>query len=64
MRWAGHVVCTRERRETNILVGKPETKKPFRRPRHRWEANIEMDLKEIGCESFNLIKLAENRGQW
>jgi hypothetical protein len=27
-----------------ILMGKPEGK----RPRHRWENNIKMDLREIG----------------
>jgi hypothetical protein len=32
----------------SILVGKPEGKRPLRRPRHRWEDNIRMDLREIG----------------
>jgi hypothetical protein len=31
-----------------ILVGKPEVKRPFGRPRHRWEDNIKMDLQEVG----------------
>jgi hypothetical protein len=31
-----------------ILVGKPEGKRPLGRPRRRWEGNIRMDLKEIG----------------
>jgi hypothetical protein len=31
-----------------ILVGKPERKRPLKRPRHRWEDNIKMDLREIG----------------
>jgi len=31
------------------LVGKPEGKRPFGRPRRRWEANIKMDLQEVGC---------------
>jgi hypothetical protein len=26
------------------LVGKPEGRRPLRRPRHRWEDNIKMDL--------------------
>jgi hypothetical protein len=30
------------------LVGEPEGRRPFGRPRHRWEDNINMDLKEIG----------------
>jgi hypothetical protein len=31
-----------------ILVGKPEGKRPLGRPKHRWENNIRMDLREIG----------------
>jgi hypothetical protein len=31
-----------------IMTVKPEGKRSLRRPRHRWEDNIEMDLKEIG----------------
>jgi hypothetical protein len=33
-----------------ILVGKPEVKRPLRRPRHRWEDNIKIDLTEIRHE--------------
>jgi hypothetical protein len=32
----------------SVLVGKPEGKRPPRRPRRRWEDGIKMDLKEIG----------------
>jgi hypothetical protein len=31
------------RNEYKILIGKPEGKKPFGRPRRRWEVNIKMD---------------------
>jgi len=31
-----------------VLVGKPEGKRPLGRPRHRWEENIKMDLQEVG----------------
>jgi hypothetical protein len=31
-----------------VLVGKPEGKRPFGRPRRRWEDNIKMDLQEVG----------------
>ena len=31
-----------------VLVVKPEGKRPFERPRHRWEDNIKMDLQELG----------------
>jgi hypothetical protein len=32
----------------NILVGRPEGRRPLGRPRRRWEDNIKMDLREIG----------------
>jgi hypothetical protein len=37
-----------------VLVGKPEGKRPFGRPRRRWEVNIKMDLQEVegGCEDW------------
>ena len=47
MRWARHV--TRMGRGVyRILVGKTEGKRPFVRPRRRWEDNIKMDLEEVG----------------
>ena len=33
-----------------VLVGKPEGKRPLGRRRHRWEDNIKMDLREVGCD--------------
>jgi hypothetical protein len=32
-----------------VLVGKPDGKRPLRRPRPRWEDNIKMDLQEVEC---------------
>jgi hypothetical protein len=37
-----------ERKVYKVLVGKPEGKRPLRRPRRRWENCIRMDLREIG----------------
>jgi hypothetical protein len=31
----------------NILVGRPEGRRPLGRPRRRWEDNIKMNLREI-----------------
>ena len=31
-----------------FLLGRPEGRKPFGRPKHRWEDNIKMDLRELG----------------
>jgi len=45
MRWEGHVARMGERRGVyRVLVGKSEGKRPFWRPRSRWEDNIKMDL--------------------
>jgi hypothetical protein len=49
MRWAEHVALMGERKVVyRVLVGKPEGKGPLGRPRHRWEYNIKMGLKEEG----------------
>jgi hypothetical protein len=47
-----------------ILVGKPEGKRPLGRPKRRRDDNIEMDLKEIGLNDVNWIHVAQDRGQW
>jgi len=46
------------------LLGKPEGKRPFRRPRHRWEDKIRIDLRETGCDGMDWIHLAQDRDQW
>jgi len=47
-----------------VLVGRPEGKRPLRRPRRRWEGNIKMDLREIGIDGANWIRLAQDTVQW
>ena len=48
-RLAGHVARMEEGRGVNnVLVGKPERKRPLGRPRRRWEDNIKMDFQEVG----------------
>jgi hypothetical protein len=42
-----------KRNAYKILVGKPEGKRPIGRPRSRWEDNIKMDLREIGCDGVD-----------
>jgi hypothetical protein len=65
MRWAGHVACMGEGRGVyRVLVGRPKGKRPLGRPRHRWEDNIKMDLREIGINGANWIQLAQDRVQW
>ena len=65
MRWAGHVACMGEVRGAyRVLVGKPEVKRPLRRPRRRWFDNIRMDLQEVGSGYGDWIGLAEDRDGW
>ena len=44
-------------------MGKPESKRLLGRPRRRWEDNIKMDLREVGCDRRDWIGLAEDRDQ-
>jgi hypothetical protein len=54
-----------ERRNAyRILVGKPEGRRPLRRPRRRCVDNIKMDLTEIGWDGMDWIDLAQDRDQW
>jgi hypothetical protein len=65
MRWAGHVARRGEGRGAyRVLVGRPEGKRPLGRPRRKWEDNIKMDLREIGIDGENWIRLAQERVQW
>ena len=40
---------------------KPEGKRQFGRPKRRWENNIQMDLKEVGCVGMDWTELAQDR---
>jgi hypothetical protein len=44
-----------------VLLGKPEGKRPLGRARHRWEDNIKLDLGEITCEAVDWIYLDQDR---
>jgi hypothetical protein len=60
MRWTGYVSQMGEKRIAyKILVGKQEG-----RPRRRWVDNIKIDLREIGWDGMDWIKLAQDRDQW
>ena len=58
-RWAGHITRMVEGRSAfKMLTGKPTGKRLLGRPRHRWEDNIRMDLKEIDIiREIGLIRL-------
>jgi hypothetical protein len=43
-----------ERRDVySILIGGPQGKRPFGRPRLRWECNIKLDLRVIDIDGLN-----------
>jgi hypothetical protein len=46
------------------LVGKPEGRRPLGRPRRRWEDNIRMDLREVGCGCVDWMELVHDRDRW
>jgi hypothetical protein len=41
-----------------ILIRKPERKRLLGRPSCTWDGNIQMNLKEIGCDNVDWIHLA------
>jgi hypothetical protein len=53
-----------ERKVYKVLVGKPEGKRPLGRPRSRWEDGIRKDLRKIGFEAVDWIRLAQERDRW
>jgi hypothetical protein len=56
VRWVEHIARIREMKNLhNILVGNPEGKRRFGRPRRRWEDNIRMDSREIDWEGVDWI---------
>jgi hypothetical protein len=64
MRWAGHVARMGEGRGVyRVLVRRPESKRPLGRPRHRWEDNIKVKLREIGIDGqtgFTWLRLGSS----
>jgi hypothetical protein len=62
LKWAGHIACMGVKKNPyRIVVGNPEGKRPLRRPRHRWEDNIKLDLRERGWCGVDGIDLSEDR---
>jgi hypothetical protein len=47
-----------------VLVGRPESKRPLGRARHRWKDNTNLDFREIGIDGANYIQLVQDRVQW
>jgi hypothetical protein len=45
----------------SVLMGKPEGRRPLRRPRPRREGNIKIDLRDIKWGGVDWTDLAQNR---
>jgi hypothetical protein len=45
-------------------VGKPEGRRPIRRPRRRWEDNVKMDFQEMGNGGLDWIEVVQNSDRW
>jgi hypothetical protein len=45
---------------TQILVRKPQEKKPLGRPRSRWVDNIKTDLRETGWDDMGWMDMARD----
>jgi hypothetical protein len=65
MRWAGDVARMGKNRGVHrMLMGKPEGKRSFGRPRRRWADNIKRDLQEVGGGRGDWMELAQDRDRW
>jgi len=48
----------------SILAGRSDGRRPFGRPRRRWEDNIRRDLLEGGVRDENWLNIPQDRIQW
>jgi hypothetical protein len=65
VRWAGNVARMEEGTGVyRVLVGRPEGMRPLERPGRMWEDKIKLDLREIGFDVANWVRLAQDRVQW
>jgi hypothetical protein len=44
--------------------GTPEEKRPVRRPKSKWEDNIQMNHREIGWKDVHWVRLSQERDRW
>jgi len=59
------VACMGEGRSFyRFLVGRPGGKRSLGRPRNRWEDNFKTDLRKIGIDGANWIRLAQDGFLW
>ena len=65
LRWAGHIARMEEGRSAfKISTGTPTGMRPLGKPRHRWEDNVRMVLKEKYINTRNWVDSAQARDYW
>ena len=65
LRWAGHVARMEDGRTAfKIVTGKSTGKRPFGKPRRRWEDHIRIDLEEININAGNWVDSTQDRDYW
>jgi hypothetical protein len=47
-----------------VLVGRPEGKRKPGIPRHRWEDNTKLNIREVGFGDMNRIHPVQDGEQW
>jgi hypothetical protein len=52
----------KERGVYRVLVRRPKGKRPLGRPRHMWEVNIKLDLREMGRTGFSWLRMGSSGG--
>lgn len=60
-------ICERGEVHTELFFwngGGPERMELLRSPKHRWNDNTKLDLKEIEWESIDRIVLPQDRNKW
>jgi hypothetical protein len=63
--WVGQLTCMGDMRSAyKSVVGVPERKRLLGRPRHRWEDNIRMNLREVRWKGMDWVCMAQDRDQW
>jgi len=45
-----------------VVVGKPEGKRQFGRPRRRWEDSIKIAIQEVGCGGLTWLSIRTGGG--
>jgi hypothetical protein len=65
MRWTGYVARMGEGRGVcSVLVENPNERRTLGRPTSKWEDNIRMDLRQVGCGCVEWMELAQDRDRW